>query len=153
MIKLEKFQKHIVLYCKGQYNIPEGDKGFFEGLKMIWAIRCGYDYETCRQDVLIYIANDLYEIISTCLPNKLPYLMEIIHKEVGNQAFYKPKDMAPIEAIIWEYRSILFNMQVRKKPEGKKRYQWLIKLDNKQPRLFNRILMGNGKYEDYRKVK
>jgi hypothetical protein len=44
-------------------------------------------------------------------------------------------------------------MQVRKKPEGKKRYQWLIKLDNKQPRLFNRILMGNGKYEDYRKVK
>ncbi len=72
MITLKKFQKHIVLYCKGQYNIPKGEKGFFEGLKMIWAIRCGYDYEQTSKDTLAYIANDMYSIISKCLPHKLP---------------------------------------------------------------------------------
>lgn len=152
MIKLEKFQKHIVLYCKGQYNIPEGNKGFFEGLKMIWAIRCGFHYEYTSKDTLTYVANDMYEIISICLPHKLSDMMNNLHREI-NWSIGRPENLIPIEAIIWEYRRILSNMQVRERPEGKKRYQWLIKLDNKQPRLFNRILMGNGEYEDYRKVK
>lgn len=154
MIILEKFQKHIVLYCKGQYDIPEGDKGFFEGLKMIWAIRCGYDYELTSNDTLTYIANDMYSIISKCMPEKLPFLMDQIHRGINPFiSFTKPENMTPIEAIIWEYRSILSNMQIREKPEGKKKYQWLVKLDNKQPQLFNRILRGNGKYKDYEKVK
>lgn len=151
MITLEKFQKHIVLYCKGQYNIPEGDKGFFEGLKMIWAIRCGYDYEQTSKDTLTYIANDMYSIISKCLPHKLPQLMDNLHREI-NWSISKPDNMLPIEAIIWEYRSILSNMQIREKPNGKKRYQWIVYLGKTQPQLFNRILNGKGEYKDYEKV-
>ena len=152
MITLEKFQKHIVLYCKGQYHIPEEDKGFFEGLKMIWAIRCGYDYENTSKDTLAYIADDMYEIISTCLPHKLSHLMQNLHREI-TWSIGKPNDLIPIEAIIWEYRCILSNMQIRKQPKGKKRWEWIVYLDKAQPQLFNRILRGNGKYKDYEKVK
>lgn len=148
--ELDTFQKHFVYYCKGAYNFPKGEKGFFEGLKMIWAIRCGYDYNSSK-DTLSYVANDIFEIISICMPNRLSYLMEQIHKEVGNQAFYKPKDMLPIEAILWEYRSLLVGLKVKK--QVGKRYKWIINLSKPQYRLFNRILRGNGKHEDYYKVK
>jgi hypothetical protein len=161
MITLEKFQKHIVLYCKGRYNTPKGDKGFFEGLKMIWAIRCGYDYEFTSKDTLTYIANDMYAIIAQCLPHKLPDLMDKLHREI-NCSLGKPENLTPIEALIWEYRSILQNMQVRrlanendklkqKLPGGE--YVWLVKLSQPQPTLFNKILAGRGEYNDYKKVK
>lgn len=153
MIILEKFQKHIVLYCKGQYNTPNGEKGFFEGLKMIWAIRCGYDYNLTSKDTLTYIANDMFNIIMKCKPEKLEFFMDKIHKEINPISNWtKPKDLTAIEAIIWEYRSILQNLQVRKLPEGKKRYKWLVYLSKPQPRLFNRILKGKGEYKDYEKV-
>lgn len=153
MVILEKFQKHIVLYCKGQYYIPEGDKGFFEGLKMIWAIRCGYDYEYTSKDTLTYIANDMFNIIMQCKPEKLEFFMDKIHREINPISNWtKPKDLTHIEAIIWEYRSILSGMQIREKPEGEKRYKWLVYLGKPQPRLFNRILKGKGEYKDYEKV-
>lgn len=151
MIKLEPFQKHIVLYCKGQYDIPNGDKGFFDGLKMIWAIRCGYDYEHTSKDTLTYIANDMYNIISQCMPKRLPHLIENLHREI-NWSIGKPKNLEPIEAIIWEYRSMLSCMQVRER-NSKGKLIWLVDLRNTQPQLFNRILKGKGKYDDYRKVK
>lgn len=153
MIILEKFQKHIVLYCKGQYYIPDGEKGFFEGLKMIWAIRCGYDYQHTSKDTLTYIANDMFNIILQCKPEKLEFFMDKIHKEINPiNNWTKPKDLTPIEAIIWEYRSILSNMQIREKPEDKKKYQWIINLSKPQPKLFNKILKGKGEYRDYEKV-
>lgn len=150
MIELDKFQKHVVLYCKGHYEFPKGDKGFFEGLKMIWAIRCGYDYENCSSDVLSYIANDMYKIISKCMPDKLPYLMELLHREL-TRGLGKPDNLSPIEALVHEYGSLLSGMQV-KELVGRK-YKWIIKLDKPQPRLFNRILKNKGKYGDYYKVK
>lgn len=153
MVILEKFQKHIVLYCKGQYYIPEGEKGFFEGLKKIWAIRCGYDYEYTSKETLTHIANDMFNIIMKCKPEKLEFFMDKLHREINPVINWaKPKDLTPIEVIIWEYRSILSNMQVREKPEGKKKYQWLINLSNPQPKLFNKILKGKGEYKDYKKV-
>jgi hypothetical protein len=152
MVKLDKFQKHIVLYCKGQYNIPEGEKGFFEGLKMIWAIRCGYDYEYTSKDTLTYIANDMFSIIMTCKPEKLEFFMDKIHREINPISNWtKPKDLTPIEAIIWEYRSILSNMQVREKVGDE--WKWLIDLEGEQPEIFNRILEGKGEYKDYEKIK
>ena len=147
MVTLDTFQGHIVLYCKGHYEYDD----FFEGLKMIWAIRCGYDYKQCSSDVLTYIANDMYKIISICMPNKLLYLHEVLHKEVANQTFYKPKNMSPIEAIIWEYRGFISNMQIKDKVN--KNYKTLVKLPNRQIRIFNRILKGNGNYDDYQLIK
>lgn len=139
MIKLETFQGHIVLYCKTHYKF----KDFFDGLKRIWAIRCGYDYEHTSSDVMRYIANDMYSIIALTQPKKLEHLMQIIHHEVTNQAFYKPQNMTPIEAIVWEYRSVLCNLQIK---DGNKT---LVYLPKPQRRIFNRILNGNGHFSDY----
>ena len=147
---MEIFQQHIILYCKGVYNSKNID--FFEGLRKIWAIRCGYDYKNTNKDVDIYIANNMYEIISQCMPNKLPYIMEIIHREVGNQVFYKPQNMTPIQAIIWEYRSLLCTMQIRERINGQKRWKWIIKLPKPKKQIFNRILRGNGNFKDYYKI-
>jgi hypothetical protein len=147
-IELDDFQGHIILYCKSHYNFPKTEKGFFEGLKMIWAIRCGYDYELTGQDTLTYIANDMYRIIEKCLPTKIPYIMETMHRElVWNIG--KPENLTPIEAIIWEYHSHISQMQIKEKSEGKKRYQWIVKLPKPKKRIFNRILNGNGRYSDY----
>ena len=153
-VNLDIFQGHVVLFCKGHYKIND----FFEGLKMIWAIRCGYDYNPNEGDrVLEYIADDMLKIIIKCrninTPEKMLHLMDVIHKEVTNQAFWKPKDMSPIKAIIWEYRSIISQLTVREKPEGKKRYKPIINIPKPMKQTFNRILNGNGKYTDYDLIK
>lgn len=153
MITLEdKFHGHLILYCKGAYKVKTED--FFEGLKKIWAIRCGYDYNQTNRDVLRYIANDMYEIISICAPKKLPHIIGILHQELSPTAssFGKPENMLPIEAIIWEYRGALNNLKVREHNEKGKIY-WIIKLPKPQRQLFNRILRGKGRYEDYKLVK
>lgn len=145
-IELDKIQGHIVLYCKGHYDIEKIN--FFEGLKMIWAIRCGYDYKHTSTDTLIYIANDMYKIISKCMPGKFSSLMDNLHRELVWK-IGKPKDMSAIESLIWEYGSMLSNMQIRYLPEGKKKYQWIVKLPKSKKQVFNRILRGNGRYTDY----
>lgn len=150
-IELDDFQGHIVLYCKSHYKYPKGEKGFFEGLKMIWAIRCGYEYELTSYDSLIYIANDMYSIIKKCEPKRLQYFMETIHREIV-WGIGKPENLTPIEAIIWEYRSVLQNLQVKERFEGKKRLKWIVKLPKPKKQVFNRILNGNGRYDDYREI-
>lgn len=152
-MELNKFQGHIVLYCKGHYTFPEGDKGFFEGLKMIWAIRCGYDYNLTTMDTLTYIANDMYEILEKCMSiDKISNLIKKLHSEIN--PIYpgyanKPKDMSPIEAIIWEYRSMLNNLKIKEKDKITEEYIDLVKLPEPIPEIFNRILKGKGEYGDY----
>jgi hypothetical protein len=162
-ITLETFQGHLVLYCKGRYansKITSREKAlveFFEGLKMIWAIRCGYQYEQNDSDrVLEYIADEMFEIISECKRldsvEKIKHFMDVLHKEVYNQAFYKPKNMSPIRAIIWEYNQIICQLQIFEIPEGKKRHVPIVILPKPKKQIFSRILNGNGRYDDYRKI-
>jgi hypothetical protein len=75
-------------------------------------------------------------------------MMENVHREIVWQ-IGKPENLSPIESLIWEYRCILSNMQIKEKPKGKKRYQWIVKLPNHKTRVFERILRGNGRYKDY----
>ena len=147
-IKLEPIQGHIILYCKGHYKVKTDQ--FFEGLKMIWAIRCGYDYELTDKHTLAYIANDMYKIIQQCSPSVCERLFDTIHRELVNYNCSKPKDMTPIESIIWEYRSILSQLSVREKIKNK--WVWSIKLPKPKKQIFNRILRGNGVYTDYDKI-
>ena len=89
-----------------------------------------------------------------CKPEKLEFFMDKIHREINPiNNWTKPRDLSPIEAIIWEYRNILSNLQIREIPEGETKYKWIIYLGNPQPALFNKILAGKGKYDDYEKVK
>lgn len=151
MIHLETFQGHIVLYCKGHYHIPE--EGFFEGLKMIWAIRCGYDYGQCSSDVLGFIANDMHEIIQKTSPNSLHYLMDTIHRELSRESPFKPENMSPIEALIWEYRGFLSNLKVKERDPESEEFITLVELPKPNPKVFNRILKSEGEYEDYERIK
>lgn len=146
IIKLDTFQGHIVLLCKNWYKIPK-EISFFEALRMIWAIRCGYDYKLTSLDTDAYIANDMWKIINKCCPEKLITYIDNFHREVANQAFWKPKDMTPIQAIIYEYGNIISNIQIRDSIEGKPII--LVKLPKPMKQVFNRILRGNGKYQDY----
>jgi|688.fasta_scaffold17891_13 hypothetical protein len=149
-ILLEPIQGHIVLYCKGWYKRPN-DVNFFEGLKRIWAIRCGWDYELATNDTLIYVANDMFEIMNICLPDRLQHFMENLHREIVWQ-IGKPENLSPIEALIWEYKSVLSNMEIKTKPEGTEEYITLIQLPEPNKELFERILSGNGYYEDHKLI-
>ena len=144
-IELDPIQGHIVLLCKNWYKMPKR-KSFFEALRMIWAIRCGYDYKLTSYDTDSYIANDMWEVINTCAPERLTVYMDNFHREIGNTRF-KPKDMTAIQAIIWEYKNIISNLTICNKVGE----EWIpiIKLPKPNNRVFKRILRGNGKYNDY----
>lgn len=151
MVELDKFQGHIVLYCKGQYGPREGmdTSQFFEGLKRIWAIRCGYDYEYTSSDVLSFIADDMYKIIIDCLPQRLEHIMSQMHRQLCNKSFYIPDNLNTIESVVWYYRSVLSNMQIRDTNKETNELIDLIKLPAKLPDIFNRIIAGDGEYKDY----
>ena len=150
-IELETIKGHIVLYCKGHYKY----KDFFEGLKMIWAIRCGYDYELTTKETLSYIADELYEILlETQTPERMRYVMEQVHRNL--EPFWAnefEKNLSPIQALIWQYRSHISNMQVRESFKDKGGYYTLIKLPKPNKKVFNRILKGKGEYGDYYLIK
>ena len=143
IISITPIQGRIILYCKGHYKYDD----FFEGLKMIWAIRCGYNYKYTSKDTLTYIANDMFEIIMKCKPNKIEFFMDKIHRNINDNLFFTPKNLSPIEALVWEYRSILCTLQIKEKIN--KNYKTLIKIPSKKESTMNRILKGKGKYNDY----
>lgn len=153
-VVLEIFQQHIILYCKGHYKFPSDSvEDFFEGLRMIWAIRCGYNYEQSTEDVYIDIANDMYDIIKQCKSNFSETMMHRLHRELSHYNTYvsESEGLTPLKVIIWEYRSIIQNLQVRENVNG--RYFALIKLPkSKKVKVFNRILSGNGYYNDYKLI-
>lgn len=150
-IKLKPFQGHIVLYCKCQYQVPTVD--FFDGLRKIWAIRCGYDYDHTTKDVDTYIANDMLEIIIKTKAKKLSDLFDTIHRNLTFPgSIGKPEGMTSIEPIIWEYRGILQNLKVREKNKSGD-WEWIVQLPEPKTEIFERIIQGEGKYEDYYLIK
>lgn len=40
-LEIKGIEGHIILLCKGHYKYSD----ILEALRMIWAIRCGYDYQ------------------------------------------------------------------------------------------------------------
>jgi len=149
-IELETFQGHIVLYCKGHYKYDD----FFEGLKRIWAIRCGYDYELTSSDTLSYIAMDMYKILEQAQPQRMGYVMEQLHRNLVPKWYDDhTKNFKPIQAVIWEYRNHISNMQIKETDKDTGKSYWLVKLPEPQKKVFNRILSGKGVYQDYYLIK
>lgn len=142
MLELKGFDGHIVLYCKNHYKYP---KGFIAGLRMIWAIRCGYDYN--EKDIFANrnIADKLYSILRDLIPNGMTHLQERIHEDIVTPWRYE--GLSPLEKLISIYCSEIMNIQVKDKVGEK--YIAFIKLPKPNKRVFNRILRGNGKYQDY----
>lgn len=148
MINLDVFDGHIVLLCKYHYKVDD----FFKALAQLWAIRCGYDYKDTPKDVYVNIANRMYRIIKKTEPQRLNYLMELIHKGVDKDAFYKPQNMTPIQAIIWEYREILLGLTTHEKTKNGE-WKTLVKLPEPQKEIFKRIFSDGGQYTDYNLLK
>jgi len=152
MIKLEKFQGHIVLYCKGHYQGNNVD--FVKGLQRIWAIRCGCEQELINDSANEYIADEMYKIIETTIPKKIPYLIPRMHKTLASRPlFFTDDNLSAIEKIIKFYKSEIMMLKVRVRAEGKKRHSTLVKLPKPQKRLFKKIVKGEGEYSDYNLVK
>lgn len=148
MITLEeKFDGHIILYCKGHYSIKEVD--FIVGLQRIWAVRCGLNPECANNRLNEYIADHLHEIFAKCRPTKLPYFYQIMNKGLCDEWQYK--GLNAIERVIMIYYNELHQLQVKEHNNGK--FKILIKLPKPQKRLFKRIVSGKGQSNDYKLVK
>jgi len=142
-LEIKGIEGHIVLLCKGHYKY----KDIVEALRMIWAIRCGYEYEFNKNGSADrYICNELFSLIQKLSPQKTPYYHEIIHAELENKWRYE--NLSALEQLMLVYWSELAFCKVKEKV-GKK-YVNLIVLPKPKKRIFNRILRGNGKYEDYK---
>ena len=145
MIQLEeKFDGHIILYCKGYYNLKDVD--FIVGLQRIWAIRCGLSVEYINSSINEYIADHLHEIFVKCNPSKLSYFHQILNKGICDEWMYK--NLSGIERVIMVYINELMQLQIK---EEKRKI--LIKLPKPQKRLFKRIVSGKTNYNDYKLVK
>ena len=145
MVKLDNFEGHLVLYCKGHYSVNKVD--FLIGLRRIWAVRCGFDVEHIDKSIDEYIANALYKTLKKVKPNKVEYLFELIHKEVGKTYLSTYAGLSTIETLIMIYRNELWDAQVKDKNKT------ILKLPKPQKRLFKKIVSGKGEYTDYKKVK
>lgn len=148
MITLEeKFDGHIILYCKGHYNLKDVD--FITGLQRIWAVRCGLSFEHIRGSFNEYIADKMHEILVKCKPQNLPYFYQILNKGLCDDWQYE--DLNAIERVIMIYRNELMKLRIKNTELGKTKT--LIKLPKPQKRLFKGIVSGKGKYNDYKLVK
>jgi hypothetical protein len=143
MQEIKGINGHIVLYCKGHYECKE-DR--IEGLKMIWAIRCGYDYKKNDDSSLRYIANNLYEVISPFITD-YKHFQRDLHDYLTTWMY---DDLSAIHRIIHHYCSFISVIQIYERVGDK--LTTLVQLPEPNPKLFNRILRGEGKYTDYKLI-
>lgn len=138
---LSTIQGHLVLFCKNHYKSPS----LLEGLRMIWAIRCGYNYRKDDKSVDRYIADEMYKIAVLC---GCQNIQEKIHDRL--QWEYRYEGLTALESLIQIYCCEIAFVQVREKTG--KVYKNIIKLPKPKKQVFNRILRGNGRYDDYKLI-
>jgi len=147
MIKLDEFDGHIVLYCKGWYFQKNIDIDFLVGLRRIWAIRCGYDCRENDKSADEYIADRMFKIIAQTNPNiDLVHFQRRLHSEMAKDYLSTYQGLNTLEKLIKFYRSELLCLTIR---EDKK---VLVKLPKVKKRIFFKIIKGNGEYNDYKLI-
>jgi hypothetical protein len=154
-IKLEeKFDGHIILYCKGHYDC---NVDFFEGLINIWSARCGVkviDSSSERDGVYEFIANRLIKIIKLTTPKKMEYVFERLHKELAYKPIFQyeiESKSSSIQKCIELYVDILRDLKVNDHDEYGKVFP-LITLPKPQKRLFKKIIREGCKGGEYYQV-
>lgn len=144
VLTYKEIEGHIILLCKNHYKIKEG---LVESLKMIWAIRCGYEYDKKDNSSLRYIMNELYTILLPTITDHSRF-QDQLHDYITSWVY---KDFTLEERVIKFYCSQISNLKVKEKISDNK-WQILINLPKPKKILFNRILRGNGRYEDYKLI-
>lgn len=144
-IVLDTFDGHIVLLCKEHYIVNAG--AFLSAIKRVWAIRCGIDYNTMDDDCWEYIADQMYGILTQCVPSKMCGIQKEIHKSFASpKLFQTPENLTPIQMLIWEYRGKIHNLQILQEDVNGKCIT-LISLPKPQYVIFRQIVWGRGKFE------
>lgn len=143
IIEFTGFEGHIILYCKNHYN---SSGNMLEDLKRIWAVRCGYSYDKNDNSMIISIVSVLYKILSPTIDDLVSF-NESLHAHLLSWLY---SEMDINNKLISFYVSRIANMQIKDKVDGK--LVELVKLPKPKKRVFNRILRGNGRYEDYKLI-
>lgn len=141
--EIKGFDGHIILYCKYHYN---HSKNPLEDLKKIWSIRCGYPYNEKDNSAVKPIINRLYKILLSTEIDSSSF-QEQLHDHLLNWLY---KEMSTIDKLIYFYMSKISNITINKQIGNK--WITLIKLPKPKKRVFNRIIRGNGRYEDYKLI-
>lgn len=143
-LKYTGFDGHIILLCKNHYNITTD---LFESLKMIWAIKCGYNYDKDDNSSIKYIMNSLYKILIPTINDHVRF-QENLHETLIHSWY---RDLTIEQRVLMHYIHEIQNLQIKEKlPNGK--WETIIELPKPQKRLFNRILRGNGLFNDYKLI-
>jgi hypothetical protein len=140
-IEYKDFDGHLILFCKQHYGKTDN---LIEKLKMIWAIRCGYEYKEKDNSMITNIMDGLYHILEPTIIDK-SHFQQMLHNHITSHLY---KEIPAPHNIIVFYAGEIAHMQIKEKTEGKY-YKTLVKLPKPQKRIFKRILEGKGKYEDY----
>ena len=128
-VEYKGFDGHIILLCKGHYKITTD---LFESLKMIWAIRCGYEYDKKDNSSLRYIMSGLYDILLPTITNHSRF-QDQLHDYITSWIY---RDFTPEERIIKFYCSQISNLQVQEKT-SENSWKTLINLPKPKKILFN----------------
>lgn len=136
-IVYEAFDSHIILYCKRHYK----SNNLLEDLKKIWVVRCGLEYDKNDNRIIKPIMDGLYRIIKPIISDPVRF-QENMHEYLTS---WIHKDMEWHERLISYYVSVIANIQVF----DNIKYKTLVKLVKPRKEIFNRIIDGKGKYEDY----
>ena len=145
MKEIKGIQGHIILLCKNHYKFDD----LVIALRMLWAIRCGYDYDKNDKSVDRYIANNLYQILMKVNPKRLENFHETIHEEISNNLRYP--NCTPLEIMIYLYCSELTTLRVKECIDDiNNKWKTLIVLPKPKKQVLNRIFRGNGRFNDYK---
>ena len=144
-VEITPIQEHIILYCKFHYYVDSVSR--IEGLKRLWAARCGYDYNEQDNSCLEYIANDLFKIICTISNFSIIEFQKELHKAMFD--YYRSEKDSVIERVINYYIFQLSYISVADYNATSGKTKMLLNLPKPKKRLFKRILKGKGDYNDY----
>ena len=137
---------HIILYCKNYYG-KDLNVEFLTGIRRIWAIRCGYDFDEKDKSIYKYIAQELYELMLELHSEKVNHYQELIHDRLCNNLY---KEYSAIENLILFYKSEIAWSTCKERKKSK--LYWIYKLPRPKKQIFNKIISGKGQYYDYKKI-
>ena len=142
-VELTQEQTIWMYLCKGHYKRPER-VDFLKAIRMLWAIRCGYDYEESDKRMYRHVADVLFELLMILEPKKQKYIHQLVHDELTST--FKYEDLTPIEIVIMCYRNHIMQALVIN------RNDFELILGEKREDAVNKVLEGNGEYGDYKLI-
>lgn len=147
-IELDATEGHLVLCCKGRYQLKEVNK--VEALRRILGAFCGWNAVDNKSEVK-YVADRLYDILRKSLSDcAFDSMQKHIHRDL-EWGIGIPEELSAIEKMVWIYASRILHLKVKEKDEHGV-YRELISLPEPEDELMNKIISGEFENDEYRKI-